>query len=299
MIAEIKKSQQSLQEKLNTSKATISSLEQQQIAKGKEVERLKQSDDIKNQMLTSLQRDRSKLENAMSLLKTDIIKLQEKNQKEIILSKEKQVELDALKTAQEQQKGLLIDVTNTGQKIESDLKTALTGLKESKRIISAMNNTIIESEKKISLLEASINELNDVVAAKNTQIKEKDGKLLALKNNTQLRSLQDKYDTLDAKYKKLLRPARSSEGKFIVSITYKKKNEKRIIRLKSSPTGSYKTVTKKELDKTLAKLKAKYQTDLYIKVIIPETSGLSYSEAWKFTSNVQKKYDYYYQTDKK
>jgi len=49
--------------------------------------------------------------------------------------------------------------------------------------------------------------------------------------------------------------------------------------------------------KALEKLKKKHKSDLYVKIIIPEKSGLSYNEAWRFTTNLQQKYDYYFQPD--
>ncbi len=294
-LAENEKTQQTLREELTASKSSIATLEEQKKIKDKEVEALKQSDEIKTQVLASLQADRSKLETAVSLLKTNYAKSKEETQNEITQAQKLKAKLEVLELAQQQQNDSLQTVTNSRKMTKDALNQAQVTLKEleeeKQRIITAMSNKLIESEKKVSTLEASINEVNEEIKAKNTE-------LLALKDNSQLRSLQGKYDTLDAKYQKLLRPARSSKGKFIVSVTYKKKGGKRIIRLKPSPTGSYKTVSKKELNKVLAKLKAKHKTDLYIKVIIPETSGLSYSEAWKFTSNLQKKYDYYLQPDK-
>lgn len=294
-LAENEKKQQTLREELTASKSSIATLEEQKKIKDKEVEALKQSDEIKTQVLASLQADRSKLETAVSLLKTNYAKSKEETQNEITQAQKLKAKLEVLELAQQQQNDSLQTVTNSRKMTKDALNQAQVTLKEleeeKQRIITAMSNKLIESEKKVSTLEASINEVSEEIKAKNTE-------LLALKDNSQLRSLQGKYDTLDAKYQKLLRPARSSKGKFIVSVTYKKKGGKRIIRLKPSPTGSYKTVSKKELNKVLTKLKAKHKTDLYIKVIIPETSGLSYSEAWKFTSNLQKKYDYYLQPDK-
>ena len=35
--------------------------------------------------------------------------------------------------------------------------------------------------------------------------------------------------------------------------------------------------------------------DLYVKIIIPEDSGLTYNEAWTFMRGLLVKYDYYYQ----
>ena len=294
-LAENEKIQQTLREELNVSKSTIASLEKQQTSTEKEIETLKQSDEIKSQVLVSLQSERTKLEEAVSLLKTDYAKSQEATQNEVTQSEEIKSKLAALMQAQQQQKDSLETATNSGKMTKDALNEAQTALKEleeeKQRIIISMSEKLAESEEKVTSLETSINEVSK-------KIKAKDSEISSLKDNTQLLSLQGKYDSLDAKYQKLLRPARSSKGKFIVSVTYKKKAGKRIIRLKPSPTGSYKTVTKKELDATLAKLKAKHKADLYMKVIIPETSGLSYSEAWKFTSNIQKKYDYYHQPDK-
>jgi DNA repair exonuclease SbcCD ATPase subunit len=301
-IAESEKEQQNLQQALISSKSTIASLEEQQKLKEKKITDLQQADEIKTQVLASLQTDRSKLEKSVSLLKSDYKKSQQTTKDEIALSKEIKSKLEALKKSQLQQKESILSATNSETMVKDALQASQDALKDSEeekqRIIVAMNEKIIESDKKVTSLEASINKVTEQVAAKDTQIKEKEEQLLALQDNSQLLSLQGKYDTLDKKYQKLLRPARSSNGKFIVSVTYKNKGGKRIIRLKPSPTGSYKTVSKKQLHKTLAKLKAKHKTDLYMKVIIPETSGLSYSEAWKFTSNLQKKYDYYHQPDK-
>ncbi len=293
-IAENEKTQQSLREELNTSELTITSLEKKQKSNGEEVQALKKSDEIKTQVLASLQLDRSKLENALGLLKSDYAKSQEATQNEIASAEEIRSKLAILKKKQQKQTDSTQAATHSVKMAHDALNQAQVAIKEleeeKQRIISTMDEKLAESEKKASTLAGSVDEVSEKLKAKETEI-------LALKDNKQLLSLQGKYDTLDAKYQKLLRPARSSKGKFIVSVTYKKRGGKRIIRLKQSPAGSYKTVTKQQLHKVLAKLKTKHKADLYIKVIIPETSGLSYSEAWKFTSNLQKKYDYYHQPD--
>ncbi len=106
--------------------------------------------------------------------------------------------------------------------------------------------------------------------------------------------MQGEYDSLDNKYQKLLLPARSSKGKFVATVTYKKLGGKKVIRFKPSPKSSYRTVSKAKLAKSLSALKKKHKENLYIKVVIPKNSGLSYNEAWRFTINLQRKYDYYY-----
>ena len=54
---------------------------------------------------------------------------------------------------------------------------------------------------------------------------------------------------------------------------------------------------RRQLDERLTRLKDKYPRLLYVKVIIPENSGLSYNEAWTFTQDILNAYDYYYQDD--
>jgi len=290
-IAEIEKEQQTLQQALDGSKSTIEILEKKQTLNEEQLTKLAQDIDLKDKVLASLQTGRTDLEKKVSLLEADNTKAQESAEAEIEISKALTSKLEALEKAQKES---LKIAANSGKMTEDTLQAAQESLKESEeekqRIIVSMNDRLIESEKKATALEESLSKLSE-------EIKVKDTKILAFEDdgNEKLRSLQGEYNSLDAKYQKLLRPARSSKGKFVVSVSYKNKSGKRIIRLKKNPQGSYKTVSKEELHKTLTALKKKHKRDLYLKVIIPETSGLSYNEAWKFTSNLQRKYDYYHQ----
>ena len=113
-------------------------------------------------------------------------------------------------------------------------------------------------------------------------------------SNQQLASLQGEYEELRNKYDRLIRPARSAVGKHVVSVRYfKKDNKTRILLKESEDDPDYQSVSAEQLNKRLTRLKDTYGGNLYVKVIIPENSGLSYSEAWNFTYNLLKKYDYY------
>ena len=49
----------------------------------------------------------------------------------------------------------------------------------------------------------------------------------------------------------------------------------------------------------LRRLSKEQKNGLYVKVIFPENSGLSYNEAWEFTSHLHRNYDYYFKAEKK
>jgi chromosome segregation ATPase len=116
-------------------------------------------------------------------------------------------------------------------------------------------------------------------------------------SDQQLVSLQGEYDELRNKYDKLIRPARSAVGKHVVSVRYFREDKKIQIKLRESDDEDYQSVTPDQLNKRLEKLKDTYAGNLYVKVIIPENSGLSYSEAWNFTYDLLQKYDYYHQDE--
>ena len=113
--------------------------------------------------------------------------------------------------------------------------------------------------------------------------------------NLNLETLQGDYDALQVKYDRLIRPARSAKGKHVVTVRYWKEDGHAQLRIKDAGESDYSVVTLKQLHRRLAKLKADHSGDLYVKLIIPDDSGLSYNEAWGFTMDVLDKYDYYHQ----
>ena len=110
-----------------------------------------------------------------------------------------------------------------------------------------------------------------------------------------LKSLQGEYTTLKGKYDKLVRPARTAVGKEVVEVRYEKQGGAYHIQLRLPGESDYRVVDQAALEKQLAQLKKRHPQQLYVKIVIPEDSGLSYSEAWTFTRDVLDKYDYYYQ----
>ena len=109
----------------------------------------------------------------------------------------------------------------------------------------------------------------------------------------QLDRLQQEYADLDEKYKKLIRPARSTLGKYVVMVRYQKTDGKLTVEMKESKDTEFRQVTGIEMHKQLAVLQKQHRKDLYVKIVFPDDSGLSYNEAWNLTESLLKMYDYY------
>ncbi len=113
--------------------------------------------------------------------------------------------------------------------------------------------------------------------------------------NQQLLTLKGDYETVKSKYEELIKPARSAKGKYIAEVYYVKGQSGNVIRYRQPGDSDYSRLSLTEVEARLAKLKQEQGDNLYVKIIIPQDSGLSYSEAWQFMRNLLVKYDYYYQ----
>lgn len=111
----------------------------------------------------------------------------------------------------------------------------------------------------------------------------------------QINTLQGEFDDLKLKYNKLIRPARSPEGHYLVEVRYTKSAGRLVIEYQTEDKPGYSAVSQTVLENQLDKLMKIRKEGLYIKLIFPEKSGLSFNEAWQFTSRLQGKYDYYSQ----
>jgi chromosome segregation ATPase len=109
-----------------------------------------------------------------------------------------------------------------------------------------------------------------------------------------LAELQGEYDNLHAKYDKLVKPARSASNKYVVEVRYFKSGGDYRIQYREPEDAGFRDLSRAELDQRLSKLSADMPDALYVKVIIPDDSGLSYTEAWRFTSDMHTRYDYYF-----
>jgi len=116
-----------------------------------------------------------------------------------------------------------------------------------------------------------------------------------LESDKALMKLETDYKSLKIKYDKLVRPARSPRGKTVVEVRYFKTGDDFHIDYRGPGDADFTLATRAQLDGYLTRMKEEHPDGLYIKVILPKDSGLSYSEAWSFTNYLHQTYDYYYQ----
>ena len=194
----------------------------------------------------------------------------------------------ALLASQRDRDSQLVDLQDQLQQTRQTLDSSRERQQLSEKQLESMRAEVIALE------QAKRNETDALSAlrAKMSQLEE-----LRTQDETKLQSLKSEFDTLDTKYQKLVRPARSSNGKHVVSVWFSKQSGREVYRIRDSAKGSFTNTSRQGMANTLATLKDKYGKELYVKVIIPENSGLSYSDAWRFTTEMQRAYDYYYQSD--
>ena len=177
---------------------------------------------------------------------------------------------------------------------------ALSDNAKLKNAVNKNENQIASLSSQLSAAQNNLAQLNIDIEQKQNTLDEERQKIIIItrerdKQSDKLSSLEDNFGSLKVKYDKLIKPSRSAKGKYMVSVNFERINGKERIRFKDSNQENYTVVTKKQLHSKLAKLKKKYPKKLYIKIVIPKESGLTYNEAWNFMKGTLHKYDYYYQ----
>ena len=182
---------------------------------------------------------------------------------------------------------------------EQQIVIVLSENKQLKNSVDNNENKIASLSSKISSIESNLAQLSIDAEQKQKALDEERQKIIIItqERDTQSRkltALEDDFGSLKVKYDKLIKPARTAKGKYVVSVNFERIKGKERIRFKDSGDKKYTVVTEKQLHNKLAKLKKKHPKKLYIKIVIPKESGLTYSEAWTFMKSLLHKYDYYY-----
>lgn len=182
---------------------------------------------------------------------------------------------------------------------DKQIVIVLSDNEQLKNLVNKNENQISRLSSQISAMEANLSQLSIDIEQKQQAIEDERQKIIIITQDRdtqsrKLASLEDDFGSLKIKYDKLVRPARSAKGKYVVSVNFERIKGKERIRFKDSGDKNYSVITDKQLQSKLAKLKKKYPKKLYIKIVIPKESGLTYNEAWTFMKGLLHKYDYYY-----
>lgn len=180
-------------------------------------------------------------------------------------------------------------------RLQQDLLSTRQQLESSKRQLASMEHDVASLQQ---LQQATRSEYDALQQSFEERTKELQQAQVAMRSSGfKLNSLQGEYDKLKVEYDKLFRPARSPEGRYQVIVRYSKVDGVPKIEFTTDVLSGYETISRSELERRLTRLKAEKSNGLYVKVVFPENSGLAYNEAWKFTSELHARYDYYSQPD--
>ncbi len=181
-----------------------------------------------------------------------------------------------------------IDMANAkAQTVADQLQALKRKLEQQTQLTSAARQELETATAKIAALNATSEKQQQSI---DQLEKEK------IEYNRQLLTLQGEYDVVKSKYDELIKPARSAKGKYVAEVFYVKHEGGKVIRFREPGETGYRNLTLAQVEKRLTELKKEKGKKLYVKIIIPKNSGLTYNEAWGFMKHLLDKYDYYYQS---
>jgi chromosome segregation ATPase len=201
--------------------------------------------------------------------------------------------LESVSSQLEQVKTLLQTEQQQRQQLGAQVGVQSQELLDKQELLEQLRLIQQQFEKRHTDANINIDRLTELISqrqAENTELQ-----AMVDASGSKFRSLQEEYESLDVKYRELVRPARSSAGKYLVEVWIVKAAVGYRFQLKEPSQSTPVSYSRSELDRRLASLKAKQGKNLYTKVVIPEYSQLSYNEAWRFTQEILQGYDYYYQ----
>ncbi|MEJ2620486.1 MAG: hypothetical protein P8163_09535 [Candidatus Thiodiazotropha sp.] len=242
-------------------------------------------------------------EHELTMLRMQLMQLQEQSEAQETTISSQQTQISQLNQERDELNSRVSSLSSE----RTLLNTQIIQLnQESERLRNHLNAANLD----IKTLSADLDQANSRQAATLQDLQKlritlasKDQELLkALALNQQrdkvLSDLKQNYSDLKIQYNKLLRPARTAKGKTLVEVRYTKRGKQTRIEYKGPKDSRFNAISRNKLEQNLAALKKRHN-NLYVKVIIPKNSGLSYNEAWSFTNHVHQNYDYYYQEEAK
>jgi len=255
-------------------------------------------------------------ENALSMLRVQQMRLNEqtRKQQQQLGSRSEQVarlqaQNEALSLTRDQ---LMAEKQTLSQRLsrsESQLKSLQSDRQNLQMELTNTRRQLASARQQSSRLEQDISDLQQLHESMQQQLLELNQRYRSQsealqtaqreerQSSRQLNELRGDFDTLQVEYNKLIRPARSPEGRYLVEVRYSKKDGEPVIEYATGEQPTFVRISREELYRRLQRLKQQKSNGLYVKVIFPGDSGLTYDEAWSFTSDLHSRYDYYSQEE--
>ena len=269
-----------------------------------EIESLTQTSQAQQQEISSLTREKQRLSQEIASLIQD---RQRQDEKIANLAQDRQRQDEEIANLTREKQRLRQEIANLTQD-KQRLTQEIANLTQDKQRLTqesqAYSRELLifkdESRALLSSAKAEIDLLSRSSQTQQLSITSLEQDKLLLKReveayNRQLLALKGQYEVVKSKYEELVKPARSAKGKYIAQVFYIKGETGKIIRYKQPGDSGFTDLPLAEIEKRLSRLKAQKGKDLYVQIIIPQDSGLTYNEAWDFMRKMLVKYDYYYQ----
>ncbi len=193
-----------------------------------------------------------------------------------------------LQTDLKNQKARVRTLTQSLRNRDIELNAARADVKNLQANIESLQGSLGDAQAQATRLQQQLGERDKALEAARKLAAEYDRKYLILAGD---------YDSLKTKYDKLVRPARSPKGRYRVEVRYWKEKGHYRIAWREGDSGEFQKISRHRLDLVLTRLMREHKNGLYVKVIFPDNSGLSYNEAWEFTNHVHSHYDYYFRQE--
>lgn len=110
----------------------------------------------------------------------------------------------------------------------------------------------------------------------------------------ELELLQKEYEEMGEKYAALSKPARSPMGKAVAAVRYRKVDGQPSFMLKFPDAEQFERIGREEMHQALSRLREEHGDELFVRIVIPMDSNLTYQEGWEFSLDLLRRYDYYY-----
>jgi len=215
------------------------------------------------------------------------------------LNRDLQMQLERTQAQLDMLRMQLMDMGEERDRLREQLAQNRSALEQEQAARQQEHQRLVQEQTTSAALNTRLNEAATQLASLQSERRKQNERITALEQEKQqstnrLADLQGEFSNLKVKYDKLVRPARTSRGKYVVKVRILRRDGK-LLRSIQGPNQQQATdVDEAALKQMLDTLHNQHPDDMYVRIIFPDDSGLSYSEAWKMTESLLQKYDYYY-----